>query len=83
MAFDDLQLFTIPLIKVNQTQTSQIHFIWTIDEVKEVARQKKLSLTDNECTTIFESIEEDYHPSIGVNWDIIGIAIDSFFDNQL
>ena len=83
---DDLQLITIPLseaISNTSNQTPQIHLTRIIDDVKEIAHQKRVSLTDDECTIILESIEDNYDPSIGVNWDILAIAIDSFFDNQL
>ena len=74
---DDLQVFPVSLS--TSSVNSLIDIIWTVEDIREVATNKGLSLTNDECVLILESLEDNYDASIGINWDLLNLAIDSYF----
>ena len=61
-------------------ENNEINIIWSIHDVRQVAQKRQLSLDDQTCRLILESIENNYNAKIGVNYDTINFAIDSYLD---
>ena len=50
---------------------------WDIDDVKGVASDRNLQLTDDHCLDVLDYIESNHDANIGVSWNSIHFALDS------
>ena len=57
--------------------SSFISITWDIDDVKGVARDRNLQLTDEHCLNVLDYIESNHDANIGISWDSIHFALDS------
>lgn len=53
---------------------------WSIEDVRSVLdcddREVALGLTDDECVRVLELVVDAFDANIGVNWGVIGAALD-------
>jgi|GEM_PF-1894251 len=54
-----------------------ISITWDIDDVKAVASDRNLQLTNEHCLDVLDYIESNHDANIGISWDSIHFALDS------
>jgi|TARA_E500000318_G_C3435061_1_gene162685 hypothetical protein len=56
-----------------------IEIRWHIDDVRAVAQDEfDMELSDGDCLEILESVKKSHDASLGINWTVIGAAIQNF-----
>ena len=50
---------------------------WDVDDVKGVARDRNLQLTDEHCLDVLDYIESNHDANYGISWDSLHFALDS------
>ncbi|MCC0175805.1 hypothetical protein I4641_02265, partial [Waterburya agarophytonicola K14] len=54
-----------------------ISITWDVDDVKAVARDRNLQLTNEHCLDVLDYIESNHDANIGISWDSVHFALDS------
>lgn len=58
--------------------------IWTGDDVKAIAKEKGMELTDKQITEAVSTLERRHDASIGISWDVIDVNLDWMnFDEEM
>ena len=61
-------------------EKNSIAIIWCIADIKDKAKEMKVSvkLTDDQCMQILQDILRHHDASLGVSWDTLEYAIESY-----
>ena len=63
-------------------ENGYIHILWHIDDVKRVAKDRGIEITDQEAIDILESAESDHDATIGVAWDTFDYYLDELEETR-
>jgi len=55
---------------------------WDADDIQSVAENMDLKLTDAQVLEVMELVVRSHDANHGVNWDVIGSAIDALFPDS-
>lgn len=60
---------------------NQITITWHISDVKEVAKDIEVTLTNDEAREILHSLKRNHDACVGINWDVIADAVGVYKDS--
>jgi uncharacterized protein YpuA (DUF1002 family) len=55
---------------------------WNADDIQSVAENMDIDLTDDQVLEIMQIIVSSHDANFGINWDVIGSAIDYILENK-
>ena len=55
---------------------------WDADDIQSVAESMDLKLTDAQILEVMELVVRSHDANHGINWDVIGSAIDALFPDS-
>ena len=55
---------------------------WDADDIQSVADNMDMKLTDAQVLEVMELIVRSHDANYGINWDVIGSAIDALFPDS-
>ena len=49
-----------------------INIIWHIDDVRSLAHDINVDVTDEQCREVLARADKDHNADIGINWGVLG-----------
>jgi hypothetical protein len=59
-----------------------IAIIWCADDVLEIATQKGLNLSQEDCLEVLQSLKSNHDSELGISWNSLHFALDYFVSNH-
>jgi hypothetical protein len=59
---------------------TEISIVWCADDVRHVAEQKNITLTDEQVSDVLYLMQDRHDATIGMSWDIIDYLIDDVLE---
>lgn len=59
-----------------------ITIVWCADDVMEIAIQRNLDLSKEDCLTVLKLAESHHDAALGINWLSLDTALDIFISNS-
>jgi len=56
----------------------KIALVWTTDDVKDMAQDLEIPITDEQAQEVLDSVLHHHDPTYGVRWDTIASAIEQW-----
>ena len=60
----------------------EIHIVWSIEDVHEMAKQVDSPLSDEEARKILAAAERRHDASVGINWNVLATHIQATLDEK-
>jgi hypothetical protein len=63
-----------------EAHSDEVHIVWMTDDIREVASEKGLSLTDTQLKEMLVYIRDKHDASLGISWDVIGVMLECYLE---
>jgi len=70
--------FSGNITDIDLNESNSIFIEWSVDDIRDRAQQHEINLSNSDCIEILECVENNHDANLGISWDIIDNALESY-----